>query len=132
MKSVIIAFALVVGLPSLAHAQSLFHCTTTGGKQLSVSHQNGKLTYRFGKQGKPELVFSNTLDDAILYRNKYGLNIELSNGNTVYNVVYDHTDPAKHSGVFVSRNNKEIASVLCQGKPVVDTDLFYELVSGNL
>lgn len=132
MKSIIIALALMVGLPSLAHAsQNLFHCTTANGKLLNVSYQDGHLTYRFGKKGKPELIFSNLTRHAILHRNKYGLNIELSNGNTVYNVVYDYGNPAKYSGVFVSRNDKEVASALCKGKPVIDSDLFYELVSNG-
>ena len=128
MKALIAMTVMVLALSNISHASVvLFHFTTTDYNQLTVRHDDGKLTYRFGSAKKSELVFSNDMSDVGLYGNKYGSNIEMHNGNTMYHVVYDYINPHKNSGVFVSRNDKTIANVLCRGKPTFNNDLFYEL-----
>ena len=41
-------------------AKTLFSCTTTNGKQLTVQRQGADHIYSFGRKGQPELVFRNS------------------------------------------------------------------------
>ncbi|GEM_PF-917778 len=41
-------------------AKTLFSCTTTNGKQLTVQRQGADYIYSFGRKGQPELVFRNS------------------------------------------------------------------------
>ena len=41
-------------------AKTLFSCTTTNGKQLTVQRQGADYIYSFGRKGRPELVFRNS------------------------------------------------------------------------
>ena len=40
--------------------KTLFSCTTTNGKQLTVQRQGADYIYSFGRKGHPELVFRNS------------------------------------------------------------------------
>ena len=40
--------------------KTLFSCTTTNGKQLTVQRQGADYIYSFGRKGRPELVFRNS------------------------------------------------------------------------
>jgi len=40
--------------------KTLFSCTTTNGKQLTVQRQGADYIYSFGRKGQPELVFRNS------------------------------------------------------------------------
>ena len=40
--------------------KTLFSCTTTNGKQLTVQRQGADYVYSFGRKGHPELVFRNS------------------------------------------------------------------------
>ena len=40
--------------------KTIFSCTTTNGKQLTVQRQGADYVYSFGRKGRPELVFRNS------------------------------------------------------------------------
>ena len=40
--------------------KTIFSCTTTNGKQLTVQRQGADYIYSFGRKGQPELVFRNS------------------------------------------------------------------------
>ena len=40
--------------------KTIFSCTTTNGKQLTVQRQGADYIYSFGRKGRPELVFRNS------------------------------------------------------------------------
>ena len=40
--------------------KTLFSCTTTNGKQLTMQRQGTEYIYSFGRKGQPELVFRNS------------------------------------------------------------------------
>ena len=40
--------------------KTIFSCTTTNGKQLTVQRQGADYIYSFGRKGSPELVFRNS------------------------------------------------------------------------
>ncbi|WP_156503554.1 MULTISPECIES: hypothetical protein [Eikenella] len=43
-----------------APVKTIFSCTTTNGKQLTVQRQGADYVYSFGRKGRPELVFRNS------------------------------------------------------------------------
>ena len=45
--------------------KTLFSCTTTNGKQLTVQRQGADYVYSFGRKGRPELVFRNPKRDVV-------------------------------------------------------------------
>ena len=45
--------------------KTLFSCTTTNGKQLTVQRQGADYVYSFGRKGRPELAFRNPKRDVV-------------------------------------------------------------------
>ena len=45
--------------------KTIFSCTTTNGKQLTVQRQGADYVYSFGRKGRPELVFRNPKRDVV-------------------------------------------------------------------
>ena len=58
-------------------AKTLFSCTTTNGKQLTVQRQGADYIYSFGRKGQPELVFRNSKWKVFIRRHNV-------NGNSPY------------------------------------------------
>ena len=45
--------------------KTIYSCTTTNGKQLTVQRQGADYVYSFGRKGRPELVFRNPKRDVV-------------------------------------------------------------------
>ncbi|MFC0322805.1 hypothetical protein ACFFHT_04420 [Gallibacterium melopsittaci] len=103
----------------------IFACFTKNAKQIAIVESNGHYEYSFGKPGKPELYFSNTVAEVEQRSQKwngvgatYWEEYNLQNGDysyVVYKAVDRMTEEHKlEGGVTVSKNGKELATVKCE------------------
>lgn len=91
-----LALVLLFGLMAqTASAQTFWSCQTKNGKQLSLSKVGSYYEYQFGKIGKPELSFKNSIADVMSREETYSatgtgyfnLQFEMVNGKHTYGIM---------------------------------------------
>ena len=121
--------------------KTLFSCTTTNGKQLTVQRQGADYVYSFGRKGRPELVFRNSKRQVVSQSytsakpSEFGIGglwreINMINRGYQYNVFFRMSQNKEHTvtqGVEItklSRINDLTYSpqvILCDARyPVID------------
>ncbi|MGX2950988.1 hypothetical protein [Ursidibacter arcticus] len=108
----------------IANDTIVFSCFAKNGKQIAILESNGYYEYSFGKPGKPELVFKNSIKEVEKRSEKwngvgawYWEEYNLKNGEfyyTVYSAVNRMTEEHEQEGsVTVFKGNKELARIVC-------------------
>lgn len=136
-----LAFILLLGLGLSAQAVSakpFFSCQTKNGKTLSLSQVGDQYEYQFlGKDGKPELVFKNKINDVFARDDTQSVGMknvhftfEMVNGVYHYNITTSLWDEEGDNGVDVYKNGKTLASVKCASNKISnDTDYLVKVFS---
>lgn len=134
MKSIVIIPVLAALFSANAYAKcenskTLFSCITTKGKQIEVCDANKTIDYSFGKpQGKPEVTVKAPREQASTFQwsgvGAMSYAVDIPNKETVYNVFWSadrvSEDHAVEAGVNVLVNKKQVATVRCTGKDIVN------------
>lgn len=115
-----------------ASGETLLYACAFGRKQASVCAAPGRIAYRFGPRGRPELTIASTPDWSNIHlggnRSQGGLNqdhVRFTNGDTHYVVHAGYTgslseEPGRrYSGITVLRGaeGREIAALGCARPP---------------
>ncbi len=123
-----IFLAIVFTLPILSHAETLFYCKTTNGKQVKVEKHGKIVSYAFGKNlNKPELALQKFADKVPINIEPYasgGLTeITITNGNYTYQLYQEiiagkwNKDGTRNHDYFgsisVYRGKKQLAELKC-------------------
>ncbi len=121
-----------------APVKTIFSCTTTNGKQLTVQRQGADYIYSFGHKGRPELVFRNPKRDVVAQSittrmagvGGFASEMNMINRGYQYSVFFrvdKHGDHEITQGVGViklSRRNdltNHIPMILCDDRyPIID------------
>ncbi|CAI3932668.1 hypothetical protein [Commensalibacter papalotli (ex Botero et al. 2024)] len=123
MKTIYYLIATLFISPALAKNTTIFECTTTNRKIVTVTMDHNKIYYKFGKQqSTPELSFSIPKSKASTYqwmgagRSIY-YTVNVPNGHITYTLYSSMDrltkDHKTESGIIVQKANKEIARILC-------------------
>lgn len=135
MKNFVIIPALAVVFTTNVYAEcesnkTLFSCTTEKSKQIEVCDAGKSIDYSFGKPGeKPEVVVKAMRKDASTFQwdgagRSMSYAVDIPNKDTVYNVFWStdrlSENHAVEAGVNVLVNKKQVATVLCNGKDIVN------------
>lgn len=119
MKTFLSAIALMTAMTTVAHAQTIFECTTTNGKVIKLSENADEVNYSFGKPNRPELVFSSDIVSTV-YRPYQGVGrymnyaVQVQNNDAMYEVFTsaDKQSDRTKAGVLVITDKKE-TEILC-------------------
>lgn len=133
MKQLLLLMILLMGsTATFAQGRTVFLCTSASGKQIVVSQIGNSYQYQFGRPGRPELVFRNSVREVdSRYEDRTGQGsynssgLMLKNGSYYY-YVYTATHRmtlAEESGVIVTQGRgsreKYITTVVCsQQRPI--------------
>jgi hypothetical protein len=120
----VLALTLAFGVAAQAAPETLFACAI-GRKRVEISQQGGRLTYRFGRPGRPELLLDAAAGDVRHYYNLYprGEDRHLRfasgrHGYVVYNIFnapnHDGNGAVDQAGVLVLDGEKVIARLRCR------------------
>lgn len=125
MKSINISLVFLISIFSspytLANNNIVFQCVTTNNKHLLVTKNKDAISYKFGKNlSNPEIALTTK---NVIYMpwdgaGSYVINrLEVQNGNISYTVFSSYLrDPdnlVTESGVIVSKNDRELATIYC-------------------
>lgn len=133
--------ALLAASPAVAACQGdkAFSCPI-GGKVLEVCYWKGMLTYRFGPEGKPELMLTEPLE-TVDYAPWPGIGraiwdmVAFQNNGVTYEVwsAFDRLDENAvfEGGVNVVKGNKTLATLTCdKGSVEAGLDRLTDLKAG--
>jgi hypothetical protein len=123
MKKIIIA-ALAIFATQNVSANIVFSCFTKNDKLIAIREVGNKYEYSFGKPGKPELVFRNTIkevEDRSEHWNGVGWTYweqyNMKNGQYIYSILKtvdrNPDDPYPKGELTVTRNGKLVTTILC-------------------
>lgn len=127
MKKAIALSALAISLlltAQVASANTIFECTTKGGKVIKLTETADTVRYSFGKPNRPELVLDTDIVSAV-YRPYQGVgrymnySVQVQNddahGTTSYQVFTsaDKNSDATKAGVLVTTHDKKEKEILC-------------------
>jgi hypothetical protein len=117
---------LAAAIPSVAHAQTgetMFECRLTNGKNVRVSSQGNRLTYRYGTARRAELTLSGTATSGNVFHfaeRYYSMmhQLRFQNGRYSY-IVYslpgsERADARGAFGVTVLRDGARIGGSSCR------------------
>ena len=100
--------------------KTIYSCTTTNGKQLTVQRQGADYIYSFGRKGRPELVFRNSKRQVVSQSytsakpSEFGIGglwreINMINRGYQYNVFFRMSQNKEHTvtqGVEITKLNR--------------------------
>ncbi|MCK3655896.1 hypothetical protein A4G19_09025 [Pasteurellaceae bacterium Macca] len=115
MKKISLLFiaTLVLSPATFAKERVLFSCTSKSGKQLTITEDSYKYYYSYGKNGRPEMAFSNLKENQgdVQYGSSFTF-LELENKGVTY-FINSQFRGGSSAGVEVSKNGKKLAYVGC-------------------
>lgn len=140
MRGAIITICLLAWLPNRASAETVFHCSF-GAREASVTQEGARLTYRFGRPGRPELTLTGDAASGTLFyhRTLYARGedqtLRFVNGDYSYVIFSGWSAPnyfqegaRDYSGVLVLRRGHVVRRLNCRsGGDFIEREIFFTL-----
>ena len=141
MRTAALALALLTSAPAHAEAPETVFACSFGAKQVEVVREGGRLTYRFGRPGRPELVLTgdaasgNLFYHRTLYARGEDQSLRFASGDFSYVIFNGWSAPnlylegaRDYSGLLVLRGGRVIRRMNCrEGGDFLENPLFFTL-----
>lgn len=132
--------ALLLVAPAQLHAEEIFRCSF-GAREVSVTQDGGRLTYRFGRAGRPELTLTgdarsgNLFYHRTLYARGEDQTLRFGNGGYSYVIFNGWSAPNRNlegardfSGLLILRGMRVIRRLNCrEGGDFIERPIFSTL-----
>jgi hypothetical protein len=140
-----LAAAIAASPPAAAAApiaaEQIFACGFSGGREVAVTRDEGRLTYRFGRRGVTEMVLTgdqasgNVFYHRTMYAHAEDQTLRFSNGAVSYVVFgiwsapnYQGEGGGEWTGLLVLRDGRAVARLNCRtGGELTEHPIFFTL-----